>query len=47
MTVIEPLFNNSKALHNMNDVNPLGHNDEVWHHQIIIFVNVVNGPAPC
>ena len=26
----------------MNDVNLLCRNDEVWHHQIIIFVKVIN-----
>ena len=29
-----------------NDVNQLRHNDEVWHHQFIIFVKVVNDAGP-
>ena len=47
MMVIEPILHNGKALHNMNDINPLYHNDEVWHCQIIILVKVVNDTAPC
>ena len=45
MAVIEPLFINGKALHNMNDDNTLRHNDGQWHHQIFIFVKVVNDAA--
>ena len=44
MTVIEPLFHNRKALHNMDKVNMLCHNDN---HQIIILVKVVNDAAHC
>ena len=47
MTVIEPLFHNRKALHNMEKVNMLCHNDKVWHHQIIILVKVVNDATHC
>ena len=28
--VIEPLFNNGKVLHNMNDVGPLRHNGKAF-----------------
>ena len=47
MTAIEPLFNNSKGLPNMNDVNLLRRNNALWLYQIIIFVKVVNDAAPC
>ena len=46
MTVIKPLFHNGMVLHNMNYINQLHHNDEVWHHQIGILVEVVNDTAP-
>ena len=38
MMVIEPFFNNGKALNNMNNINLLRQNDDEWHHQIIILV---------
>ena len=47
MSLTPALLNNRKALHNMNGVNPLSHNDEEWCHQIFIFVKVVNDAAPC
>ena len=45
--LIEPLFNKSNALRNMNDDNPLCHNDGKWRHQIVTFVKVINDAAPC
>ena len=46
MTVIEPFFNNGRALRNINDVNPLRQNDDECRHQVIILVKVVNDATP-
>ena len=46
MMVIEPLFHNGKGLRNMNDANPLHHNEALWRYQIVIFVKVINDTAP-
>ena len=43
---IEPLINNAKALRNITDDNPLGHNDAECRHQIVILVEVINDAAP-
>ena len=47
MTAIEPLFNNGKGLHKMNDHHQLCYNVGGCRHQIVIFVQVVNYAAPC
>ena len=38
MTVIEPFINNGKVLQNNTDDNPLRHNDDKHHHQIVNLV---------
>ena len=42
-----PSFNDSMALLNINNSNPLLHNNDLCHHQIIILLIVVNDAAPC
>ena len=38
MVIVEPLINNSKALQNITDDNPLNQNDDECGHQIIILI---------
>ena len=47
MMVIEPFFNNDRALYNLNDDNPLRQNDDECHNQMVILVKVINDAAPC
>ena len=40
------LYNYTMALPNINNSNLLRHNDELWHHWIVILLEVVNDAAP-
>ena len=42
MTEIERILNDAMALPNINNGNPLRHNDDLYHHQIVILLEVVN-----
>ena len=46
MTEIERILNDAMALPNINNGNPLCHNDYLCRHQIIILLEVVNDAAP-
>ena len=46
MTEIEQILNDTMALLNINNGNPLCHNDDLCCHQIIILLEVVNDAAP-
>ena len=41
MTEIEQMFNNAMVLPNINNGNPLRHNDDLCHHRIVILLEVV------
>ena len=45
MTEIEQILNDAMALLNINNGNPLCHNDDLCPHQIIILLEVVNYAA--
>ena len=47
MTDIERILNDGFALQNITDGNPFHHNADWYHHQIVIFIQVVNDAAPC
>ena len=42
MTEIERIFNDAMALLNINNGNPLYHNDDLCRHRIVILLEVVN-----
>ena len=46
MTEIERKLNDAMALTNINNGNPLCHNDNLCHHQIVILLEVVNDATP-
>ena len=46
MTEIERILNDAKALLNINNDNPLRHNEDLCRHQIVILLEVVNDAAP-
>ena len=46
MTEIERMFNDAMALPNINNGNPLNHNDDLCRHRIVILLEVVNDAAP-
>ena len=46
MTEIERILNDSMALPNINNGNPLCHNDDFCRHPIVILLEVVNDAAP-
>ena len=46
-TVISRHYNDDMALPNINNGNPLRHNDDLCRHQIVILLEVVNDAAPC
>ena len=46
MTEIERILNDAMALPNINNGNPLRHNDDLCRHQIVILLKVVNDAAP-
>ena len=46
MTEIERILNDAMALPNINNSNPLCHNDDLSRHQIGILLEVVNDAAP-
>ena len=41
------MFNDDMALRNIYDADPLRHNDDEYHDQIVILVYVINDAAPC
>ena len=47
MTEIERILNDAMALPNINNGNPLRHNDYLCCHQMVILLEVVNDAAPC
>ena len=47
ITEIERILNNATALPNINNSNPLRHNDDLCRHPIVILLEVVNDAAPC
>ena len=47
MTEIEIILNDTMALPNINNGNPLRHNEDLCRHPIIILLEVVNDAAPC
>ena len=47
MTEIERILNDEMALPNINNGNPLHHNNDLCPHQIVILLEVVNDAAPC
>ena len=46
MTEIERILNDAMALPNINNGNPLCHNDDLCRHRIVILLEVVNDAAP-
>ena len=46
MTEIERILNDAMALPNINNGNPLRHNDDLCRHPIVILLEVVNDVAP-
>ena len=46
MTEIERILNDAMALPNINNGNPLCHNDDFCRHPIVILLEVVNDAAP-
>ena len=46
MMEIEQILNVGLALGNITDSNPLCHNDNWYHQQIVIFIQVINDAAP-
>ena len=46
MTEIEWILNNAMALPNINNGNPLHHNDDLYRHPIVILLEVINDAAP-
>ena len=47
MTEIERILNDSMALRNISDADPLHHNDNKCRHQFVILFKVINDAAPC
>ena len=47
MVEIEWILNDAMTLLNINNGNPLRHNDDLCRHQIIILLEVVNDAALC
>ena len=46
MTDIERILNDAMALPNINNGNLLCHNDDLYRHQIVILLEVINDAAP-
>ena len=47
LTETEQILNDAMVLPNINNGNPLHHNDDLCRHPIVILLEVVNDAAPC